>query len=173
MVYSGSLQRVDFGEEKDTKGFCSIILDPKADVGNRIKDFKFIDVNARKFKTISVSIPDKELNPTKTIIEKIDSEPIEDSIVKLDISASSDLDAMIDYSAVKNALNKSYYLVSINKNISEQTRNRIGDIEQNHLSPLQALELYFKSRELSEDRIEKLLKHASEIINQHNTEPDQ
>ena len=54
MVYSGSLQRVDFGEEKDTKGFCSIILDPKADLENRIKDFKFRPVKARNFKTISM-----------------------------------------------------------------------------------------------------------------------
>ncbi len=93
--------------------------------------------------------------------------------MKVDISISSELDSLVDYSAIKNTLNKAYYLVSINKNISEQARMRIGDINQNHLSPLKALELYFKSRELSEDRIEELLKHASEIINQHDTQANQ
>ena len=173
MVYSGSLQRVDFGEEKDTKGFCSIILNPKADLGNRIKEFNFTPVKARKFKTISITIPNGELDPTQMIIEKINLESIEDAIVKLDISTSSDLDALIDYSAVKNVLNKAHYLVSINKNISEPTRNRIGDIEENYLSPLKALELYFQSRELSEDKIEELLKHAIEIIEQHSDQSNQ
>lgn len=173
MVYSGSLQRVDFGEEKDTKGFCSIILDPKADLENRIKDFKFRPVKARNFKTISISIPNEELEPTKMIIEKINSEQIEDAIVKLDISISSELNPLIDDSAVRNALNKAHYLVSINKNILEQTHTRIIDIEQNYLSPLKALELYFKSRGLSEDRIEEFLKHAREIIEQHDTQANQ
>ena len=100
-------------------------------------------------------------------------ESIEDAIVKLDISTSSDLDALIDYPAVKNVLNKAHYLVSINKNISEPTRNRIGDIEENYLSPLKALELYFQSRELSEDKIEELLKHAIEIIEQHSDQSNQ
>ena len=173
MVYSGSLQRVDFGEEKDTKGFCSIILDPNAEAGKRIKEFKFIPVKARRFKTISISIPNEEPNPTKMIVEKIDSEPIEDAIVKLDISISSDLDPLVDYSVIKNTLDKAYYLVSINKNILEQTRRRIGDINQSYLNPLKALELYFKSRELPEDRLEELLKHAADIINQHDTQSNQ
>ena len=107
------------------------------------------------------------------IIEKINLESIEDAIVKLDISTSSDLDALIDYSAVKNVLNKAHYLVSINKNISEPTRNRIDNIEENYLSPLKALELYFQSRELSEDKIEELLKHAIEIIEQHSDQSNQ
>ena len=36
-----------------------------------------------------------------------------------------------------------------------------------------ALELYFKSRELSEDKIKILLQHATEIINQHDHKPNQ
>ena len=35
IVYSGSLQRVDFTEELDEKGFCLIDLDPNAPRGNR------------------------------------------------------------------------------------------------------------------------------------------
>ena len=173
MVYSGSLQRVDFGEEKDTKGFCSIILDPKADVGNRIKDFDFKEVKARKFKTISVSIPKEESYPTKMVVDKIDSESIEDAIVKLDITMPAEIDPLIDYSIIRGSLNKAHYLVSINKIILEQTRSRMGKIDHNNTSPIKALELYFKSRELSEDKIETLLEHAIEIINQHDDKSNQ
>lgn len=167
MVYSGSLQRVDFGEEKDTKGFCSIILDPKANVGERIKEFNFIEVDARKFKTISISLPKEESNPTEKIVETINSESIADTILKLVIDIPAELNALIDDSIIRNALNSAHYIASITKNISEQNRSRIGEIDQKSLSPIEALELYFKSRDLSEEKTEVLLQHAIEIINQH------
>ena len=173
MVYSGSLQRVDFGEEKDTKGFCSIKLDPKAEVGERIKEFNFIPVKARKFKTISISIPQKEIHPTKMIVDKINSESIEDAIVKLDITMPGELDALIDYSIIRDTLNKAHYLVSINKIILEQTRSRMSEIGHNDRSPIKTLEFYFKSRELSEDKTNILLQHATEIINHHDDKSDQ
>ena len=41
IVYSGSLQRVDFTEELDEKGFFLIDLDPNAPRGNRLANFEF------------------------------------------------------------------------------------------------------------------------------------
>ena len=41
MAYSGSLQRVDFSEEGDDKGFCVVDLDPAAPQGKRLADFNF------------------------------------------------------------------------------------------------------------------------------------
>ena len=50
VVYSGSLERVDFSEEGDDKGFCVIDLDPAAPQGQRLVDFQFHRVNARPFR---------------------------------------------------------------------------------------------------------------------------
>ena len=41
VVYAGSLQRVDFGEEHDDKGFCVIDIDPAQPVGSRLRNFEF------------------------------------------------------------------------------------------------------------------------------------
>ena len=51
VVYSGSMQRIDFGEERDDKGFCVIDLDPGKPVGMRLEDFNFITSKARQFQT--------------------------------------------------------------------------------------------------------------------------
>ena len=56
IVYSGSLQRVDFGEEKDDKGFCVIDLDPSRPAGRRVTDFQFRHVDARRFLTVEVNV---------------------------------------------------------------------------------------------------------------------
>ena len=56
IVYSGSLQRVDFGEEKDDKGFCVIDLDPSLPAGRRVTGFEFRHVDARRFLTVEVDV---------------------------------------------------------------------------------------------------------------------
>ena len=76
VVYSGSIERIDFGEENDTKGFCLLEIDPTKSWGQREVEFQFIPVNSRKFKTIKVEIDNQDLAvsythltlPTKRIV---------------------------------------------------------------------------------------------------------
>src|SRR5207253_705693 len=49
MYYAGSMQRVDFGEEHDEKGFMVIQLDPGRPAGERVTDVEFRRVQARRF----------------------------------------------------------------------------------------------------------------------------
>ena len=57
MVYSGSLERIDFGEEKEAKGFCWVELEK----GNTT--WQFVEVNARPFVTISLDVREED-DPT-------------------------------------------------------------------------------------------------------------
>ena len=50
VVYSGSLERIDFGEENDPKGFCWVELERKQ------THWKFHRVNARPFVTIRADL---------------------------------------------------------------------------------------------------------------------
>ena len=53
MVYAGSLQRVDFGEEDhEAKGFYVLDLDPAAGLGHRVTGLELRPVQARSFVTI-------------------------------------------------------------------------------------------------------------------------
>ena len=47
VVYPGSLQRIDFGEEGEEKGFMAFDLDPSAPAGSRLREHGFHKVSAR------------------------------------------------------------------------------------------------------------------------------
>src|SRR3990172_2912284 len=73
VVYAGSLERVDFGEEADEKGFY--VVDIEADKqGKRHTTFEFHPVTGRTFRTVTVSLEVGDADPTATVLRAIRSE---------------------------------------------------------------------------------------------------
>ncbi|GAI72228.1 unnamed protein product, partial [marine sediment metagenome] len=61
VVYPGSIERINFGEEKEDKGFCLV------NIGKGKTSYEFIPVPARRFITIDSVIPQGE-DPTNTLL---------------------------------------------------------------------------------------------------------
>ena len=108
IVYSGSLQRVDFTEEADQKGFCLIDLDPQAPQGQRLINFEFRNVNARKFITIDVEIATGDPNPTNTVINEINTKNIDGAIVRIRILIPSELETHLRESEIRMSLENAH-----------------------------------------------------------------
>ena len=70
VVYPGSLQRVDFSEEDDRKGFCVVDIDPDAPRGQRTR-WEHVPTDARRFLTIEVTVPPESQDPTTLVLERI------------------------------------------------------------------------------------------------------
>ncbi|MDO8716127.1 MAG: exonuclease SbcCD subunit D, partial [Dehalococcoidales bacterium] len=68
VVYAGSLERVDFGEERDEKGFYVIDIEPDGQPSRRRVSFKFHPVTGRRFITIEVTIDPGDTDPTATAL---------------------------------------------------------------------------------------------------------
>ena len=92
VVYSGSLERVDFSEEGDDKGFCVIDLDPAAPQGRRLVDFQFHRVHARPFVTVDAVVPTGDPDPTATVIRAIGRKDIAGAVVRVRITLAGELD---------------------------------------------------------------------------------
>ena len=164
IVYAGSLQRVDFGEEKDPKGFCLIDLDPAKPVGQRIRSFEFREVGARSFLTISVDIRSDDLDPSGTVIRAIEGHHIDGAIVRVAIALPPELEGHLRDEDIRKALSAAHFVASVSVKVAEQRRTRLGQTYSEALEPREALRLYFESRNVPPDRAKLLMEHAERLM---------
>ncbi len=164
VVYSGSLERVDFGEEKDDKGFCVIDLDPSQPQGSRLTGYEFVTNSARRFLTIDVKLDSGDDDPTATVVKAIEAEDLSEAIVRLRLALPAELEPLLVESTIRDALGPAHYIASISKDVADRARTRLQNANTRGLTPQDALRLYFDTRNVPEDRAGILMKYADEII---------
>ncbi|MCH8989467.1 MAG: exonuclease SbcCD subunit D [Chloroflexi bacterium] len=173
VVYSGSLQRVDFSEEGDEKGFCVVDLDPTAPQGRRMTNFEFHKLDARNFVTVDVSVEPQDADPTATVVRAIARKDIADSVVRVRISLAAETDAHLRETDIRAALEPAHFIASISREIAGTRRTRISPTEGEDLQPMQALGLYLDSRNIEGERREKIMRKAEELIELDAAEPEE
>ena len=166
VVYAGSLQRVDFGEERDDKGFCVVEIDKSQPQGSRLNSFEFVKNSARKFVTIDVKLTAGDEDPTASVIKAIESHDLNDAIVRLRITLPAEFEALLLESRIRDALKQAHYVASISKDVVDRTRTRIQDSNARGLSPKDALRLYFDTRNVPDDRAKVLMQYAEDLISE-------
>jgi DNA repair protein SbcD/Mre11 len=154
VVYSGSLERIDFGEEADPKGFCWVELER----GNT--SWQFVPVKARPFVTLRIDVR-KSADPMEKVLDTINKRVLEDAIVRLIIQADPEQEARLRDVTIHNALREARVstVASIQKDIDRPIRSRLGDSPE-ALTPMELLERYLISKGVADDRIAILLERA-------------
>ena len=165
MAYSGSLQRVDFSEEGDDKGFCVVDLDPAAPQGKRLTDFDFHRLDARRFVTVDVTVPVGDPDPTSTVVRGIARKDVVGAVVRVRVTLPSEVEAQLRDSDIRDALSEAHYIAAINRESPQEARRTRLDAESaKDLQPMEALRLYLESRGVEPERQEKMLRHAEELV---------
>jgi len=173
VVYSGSLQRVDFSEEGDEKGFCVIDLDPAAPQGQRMTKFEFHKLDARNFVTVDVTVEPQDVDPTATVVRAIARKEIAGAVVRVRISLVAESDAHLKESEIRAALEPAHFIASISKEVAGTRRTRISQSEGEDLQPMQALGLYLDSRNIEGERRGKIMRKAEELMEMDLAEPEE
>ena len=165
MAYSGSLQRVDFSEEGDDKGFCVVDLDPAAPQGKRLTDFDFHRLDARRFVTVDVTVPVGDPDPTSAVVRGIARKDVVGAVVRVRVTLPSEVEAQLRDSDIRDALSEAHYIAAINRESPQEARRTRLDAESaKDLQPMEALSLYLESRGVEPERQEKMLRHAEELV---------
>lgn len=164
VIYPGSLDRVNFGEEDDDKGFVWV------EIGDEVK-WEFILVDARPFVTIDFDASDIK-KPTDKIISIIEKMDLERAVVRVIVRIESERDKFIYTESIYEAIIKAgaYYVYSIRVDRLQSNRTiRLSDNGNiTSLTKEDLLKLYFRDVGVDVSSMKKLLVVAKDIIQEVN-----
>jgi exonuclease SbcD len=156
VIYSGSIERIDFGEEREDKGFVV------AEVERGRASYQFVKTDARPFVTIEVDA--RSDDPTAEVLEAIGHRDIEDAVVRVIIHTAAEKEALINEDEIRRALAGAFYVAAMVKDVERKVRLRLGNQPIEEMTPHQMLERYFQVKQMPHERIKLLLEHAEEIF---------
>jgi len=172
VVYAGSLEPLDFGEEDDDKGFyiVEIAADRKPGKGRRVS-FDFQPVKGRRFLTINLTLEAEDTDPTATVLRAISKrgDRVGDAIVRLQVSLPAEIEGKLNDSEIRKALSPAHYS-TIAREIRRETRPRLGNWTAEEITPIEALKLYLESKKVSPERAKLLLEYGEKLIRGENRE---
>ena len=170
VVYAGSLERLDFSEEEDDKGFYLVEIEPDNETGKRRVSFDFHPVVGRRFVTINVDIEPQDAEPTSTVLRAIaeQQDKVRDAIVRLQISLSAEIEGHLRDNDIRNALKEAHYF-TIAKDTRREPRLRLGQWTAEEITPPDALKAYLESKKVSPERAKLLLEYGEKLIQEQRT----
>jgi len=156
VVYSGSLERIDFGEEGEPKGFCWV------EVSRGRARWEFVPVQARPFRTVRLDVR-VLADPTAAAVEAVTRIEAEGAVVRVIIRMRPDQQALLRDREIEAALKPASNVV-IAREVESEARARLGDLMPETLTPIQLVERYFRARGEDDKRIAALLAKAEELL---------
>jgi len=158
IVYAGSVDRIDFGEEKEAKGFVL------AEVERGKAQYKFVELaSTRRFVTIEVQADGAE--PMAQVQEAIAAHDIREAVVRLIIHTTMEKNRLLHDNEIHKLLSEAFKVATVVRDVERVSRLRLGSdqtIEQ--MTPLEVLERYLQVRQVPKGRIEKLLEYAQRVM---------
>ena len=168
VVYSGSLERLDFGDEDDEKGFYVVDIETD-DTGKKHTALEFHPTNGRRFLTIKVTLTVQDTDPTAVILAAISKQQdqVKDAIVRLELSLPSEIEGFLKDNEIKNALKEAYFF-TIARDIKRESRPRLGQFTVSEITPAEALKIYLEQKKASPERVKELMEYGQRLIEDSN-----
>jgi len=158
VVYSGSIERIDFGEEGDNKGFCWV------EVQRGHVDWLYVRLQARPMVTLRKDCK-QDATPTRTIVELIRKHNLQNAIVRLIIQLTPESDQDLRDGPLREALRQArvFHVAGIKREVERANRARLSKNPEG-LTHEQLLEQYLITREFPKAHRDELIAAARAIM---------
>lgn len=165
-VYPGSIERVDFSEEKEAKGYMLV------DLARGATQAEFCPLRVRPFRTITVDVTTVD-DPQGSLLAAIATTDIENAVVRLVYKLRSDQVELLDQGAIDQALAIAHTYVIQPELVSQLSHPRLPELgTDSTLEPLTALQSYLSSREDLADIAESMMEAAQTLLSEQSEAPD-
>jgi len=157
VVYAGSLERIDFGEEGDPKGFCWVEL------ARGETTWKFVEVQARRFVTVRADLRQAD-DPLAALRKELAAHDLQDAVVRVILQLRPEQEALLRDREVRSLLTEAAFVGAIGHEVEREARVRLGDLAPEEMTPQQLLERYLDAKETPPERKRELLARAEEVF---------
>lgn len=160
VLYSGSIERIDFGEEREPKGFVV------AEIGDGPTTWEFVPGyrrQARPFVTIRADVRQAD-DPTAAVVEAIQAKPdLSEAVVRVMVTLRQEQEPRLSEREIFRALEGAYFVAALQKEVERVERGRLGGVSVEALTAGQLLERYLQVKEVPAERA-KLLQERGEAL---------
>ena len=158
IIYPGSIERVDFSEEKEDKGFVMIQLER----GNA--QWEFCPLPVRTFRTIQVDVSGVA-DPQAALLKAIQKQNIQDAVVRLIYKLRSEQLDQIETASLHRALSDAHTYTIQPELVSQLARPRLPELAaSSSIDPMEALKTYLNNREDLKDIAAPMLEAAHKLL---------
>ncbi len=158
IVYPGSIERIDFGEAKEQKGFVL------ATIGRGQTEWQFKKLKTRRFIDIKIDSANADTFMADIMSQLPSQSMIAGAICRVQLSYPRDWEPLLD----ENALNDYFAAalsVQIQKHRHLEKRARLGDtVAVEELTPADLLATYWRASGLDEAEIETMQALAADVL---------
>ena len=158
VVYAGSINRVDFSEEDEPKGFVL------AEIQRGSCSWEFVRVRARPFLTVRAEVATDD--PTGDVQKAIfrAGNRVRDAVVRLQmVGPRTKLQAVND-KEVRAQLREASFLTPFQRQYTDEVRVKLLGDDLQGRSPLDILDVYFERKAFKPERRQLLLARARDLM---------
>ena len=157
VVYSGSLERIDFGEEGQPKGFCWVEL------ARGETTWQFVELGARPFVTVRADLRGAK-DPLAALQEKASTYDLKDAVVRVILQLTAEQEQIVRDRDIRSLLKEAAFVGGISRDVEREARIRLGDLSPEKMTPRQLLDRYLDDKQTETKRKKELLELAEEIL---------
>lgn len=156
VVYSGSIERIDFGERKEPKGFCLVTIEKNK------TEHRFIEVPTRPFIQIEAHLSQNAESHTEELIAEIEKHPLSGAVLKILYHLPAGIKDGVDIQKIERICANAHYIVGIfplHTTLSREKRTGLKvDMDLKTL-----LNLYFEEKPELRDKKELLTQKTLDL----------
>ncbi len=163
VVYSGSPERVDFGERKEDKGFVSGSVSVQN--GNKNTQYSFNKLSVRPMIQIDVYI-NNDRPQTEQVLAKVAEYDLTNAIIKIVYYLPENSVDTVDVAAVQRSCSNAHYITAIQPVHPIVTRAHRAEVSA-AMAPKELIEKYCETQKIEKKDKERIMQKALELLEQH------
>lgn len=167
VVYAGSPERVDFGEESEPKGYVLVGIDTEG--ATRQASWEFVELPARRFATLRI---DARRDEPATYIERAihqESERIDSSVVRCIIDVPAGSESLVSAREVRGWIeaHKPFAVAGVIIRAEQADQARVDIDADDALDFTQMLERWLEVRDYDDEFEDRIRRIGTELILEH------